>query len=289
MPDRESQNEKPRQSPDPRTDEGKQRSSKNALLHGCCSKAHRPRATALYDQGTRVSECCGRGPLCASSSKTLILPDESQDEFDQLFESWLRDYRANTFVLQRLVHETVTAQWLLIRNRSRYNRYEHSLHESEPNCLNWSEAQHKQYELFHRYLRQAERRFHSAFENLERTCGRRFREAMQLQHAQERAAAIELRSAQALERQKAKGNPHQCTKQTAERERSVNFSRPSERTANAVSSANRMNPFWRPLESNGQAVVSFRDQVPQCETFKKRESHNIYEEIVSDERIHVAA
>ncbi len=165
MPDRESKNEKPRQSPGPRTDEGKQRSSQNALLHGCCSK-------------------------------TLILPGESQDEFDRLFESWLRDYRANTFVLQRLVHETVAAQWLLIRNRSRYNQYEHSLHEREPNCLNWSEAQHKQYERFHRYLRQAERRFHSAFQNLERTCGRRFREAMQLQHAQERAAAIELRSAQ---------------------------------------------------------------------------------------------
>ena len=277
MPDRESKNEKPRQSPGPRTNDGKQRSSQNGLLHGCCSKAHRPSATALYHKGTRAFQCPG--------ARSVV-------------REFLR---------------------------------------CEPNCLNWTEAQHKEYECFHRYLRQAERRFHRAFQNLERTCGRRFREAMQLQHAQERAAAIELRSAQgpaarrhttkelacplggaldpgpvvreflgsakdaaardqsgeelacpsggaldtaavlrvfsrsaqALERQKAKGNPHQCTKQTAERERPVTFSRPSDRTANAVSSANRMNPFRRPLESNGQAVLPFRDQVPQCETFKK--------------------
>ena len=33
-------------------------------------KAHRPRATASSDKGTGVSECPGRGPLCASSSES---------------------------------------------------------------------------------------------------------------------------------------------------------------------------------------------------------------------------
>ncbi len=151
----------------PRTREGKKRSSQNSLQHGCCSK-------------------------------TLLLPDEDPNELRQLLESWLYDYRADTYTVDQLVRETVSAQWIVLRNRSRYNQCEHSLHQEQPNCLNWTDDQHHRLERFRRYLRQAERQFNSAFHNLERLHGRRFREGMQLQRAQERAAAIETKRAQAL-------------------------------------------------------------------------------------------
>ena len=162
----------------PRTEEGKKRSSQNSLQHGCCSKA-------------------------------LLLPDEDPNELRQLLESWLYDYRADTYTLDQLVRETVSAQWIVLRNRSRYNQCEHSLHQEQPNWLNWTDDQHHRLERFRRYLRQAERQFNSAFHNLERLHGRRFREGMQLQRAQERAAAIETKRAQALEERENKADLQQ--------------------------------------------------------------------------------
>ena len=164
--------EKPGRCPGPRTEAGKARSSRNAIRHGCCSN-------------------------------TLILEGESREEFRQLLDSWMYDYNPTNSVLVELVRQVVIAQWLLIRKRGRYNQNEHRTEKEESNCLNWTEEHHKDMERFGRYMRQAERQFSNALANLERVRGRSFREGMQLQKAQERAAAIEMKRAAALDQERA--------------------------------------------------------------------------------------
>ena len=132
-------------------------------------------------------------------SKALILDGESPDEFRQLHESWVYDYNPQDHTMTELVREVAMAQWIQIRKRGRYNEVEHRIEKEEPNCLNWTAEQHKDLELFSRYVRQAERQFTSALSNLERIRGRVFREGMQLQRAQERVAAIEMKRAEARE------------------------------------------------------------------------------------------
>ena len=169
--------EKPGRSTGPRSQAGKNRSSRNAVRHGCCSNS-------------------------------LILEGESPEEFRQLRDSWMYDYNPTSSVLTDLVLQVVIAQWLLIRKRGRYNQNEHRIEKEESNCLNWTEEHHKDMERFGRYLRQAERQFTNALSNLERVRGRVFREGMQLQKAQERAAAIEVkRAAVEAERQKSEAPP----------------------------------------------------------------------------------
>ena len=126
----------------PRTPEGKQKSSRNATTHGCCSK-------------------------------TVILPGESQEEFDQLLEDWTGDYQPAHAADRVLVEKAVRELWFMMRNTSRYAAFEQSLHAVSP--LDWTEEQHQKLERFIRYKTTAERSFQRASTTLEQIHRRRDR------------------------------------------------------------------------------------------------------------------
>jgi hypothetical protein len=136
--------------PPPRTPAGKIKSSRNAVTHGCCSK-------------------------------TVILPDESQEEFDQLLEDWLDDYQPTHHAHRVLVEKAVRELWFMMRNTNRYAAFELSLYPTAPS--DWTPEQHHELERFTRYKTTAERSFQRSFTLLEQLRKRRDRlEAQQLTH-----------------------------------------------------------------------------------------------------------
>ena len=124
----------------PRTPEGKSKSSENSTRHGCCSK------------------------------KPLI-KGESEEEFNELRQNWVDDYRPRNKSELLLVEQAVEAQWALRRNTNRYNDLEASL--QERNALEWTEEEHKKMERFTRYRTTAERSFWRAANGVEQALMRR--------------------------------------------------------------------------------------------------------------------
>jgi hypothetical protein len=127
----------------PRTEEGKQRSSQNAVKHGCCSSK-------------------------------LILSDENQSEFDQLHAGWHSDYEPNTQAATALLEEVIINHWLMLRAKRRYAQYDESLAGTDP--AQWTEDQHKTLERMTRYRTSAERTFYRSFKVLESLNVRRIAE-----------------------------------------------------------------------------------------------------------------
>jgi hypothetical protein len=164
MANPDSRLKKPKRATGPRTAKGKAISSKNSTKHGCCSNK-------------------------------LILPGESQEEYDQLLRGWLDDYEPSTHEAMCLVREACAGQWFLIRNRGRYNEAEQRLCEEQPDALDWTDEQHQLIERFRRYMTQAERQFNRAFSMLEQLRRSRFQESMTRIRAEERATELELKRA----------------------------------------------------------------------------------------------
>ena len=141
----------------PTTPAGKQKSSRNALIHGCCSK-------------------------------TLILPGESQEAFDQLLDDWLADYQPRNSHDRLMVETAAREQWLALRNANHYVDLQHSL--SKKNPLEWTEEDHKKLERSLRYKTTAERSFQRAFHNLEQVRKRRAREEQEAALSEEQQPAL---------------------------------------------------------------------------------------------------
>lgn len=141
-----------RRSSGPKTAAGKARSSQNSTKHGCCSK------------------------------KALI-QGESAEEYDELREDWLDDYRPKGKSVHMLVEQAAEAQWVLRRNLNRYNDAEESL--QEKSALEWTDEEHKKIERFTRYRTTAERSFTRAVNTLEQAWTRRRK------RVEERAEAAE--------------------------------------------------------------------------------------------------
>jgi hypothetical protein len=79
-----SKRKNPKHGGGPRTDEGKARSSMNSLRHGL-------------------------------TGKTVILPTEDPDQFEELIADYIRDFKPGTAVETDLVHELVVCRWRLQR------------------------------------------------------------------------------------------------------------------------------------------------------------------------------
>lgn len=127
----------------PKTDAGKEISSRNSTTHGC-------------------------------TSKQPVIKGESQEEFDELLEEWMEDYRPRGKSARMFVQEAAEAQWVVNRNRNRYNDLEESL--QEKTALEWTEEEHKEMERCLRYRTTAERRLTRALTTLEQVAKRRRRQ-----------------------------------------------------------------------------------------------------------------
>jgi hypothetical protein len=157
----------------PKTAAGKAKSSQNSTKHGCCSK------------------------------KALI-QGESAEEYNELREDWLDDYRPKGKSIRMAVEQAAEAQWVLRRNLNRYNDAEESL--QDKSALEWTEEDHKKIERFIRYRTTAERSFTRAVNTLEQVWTRRRKRVEEREDAAKEAVnkVVEAEPEQAIEPPKAK-------------------------------------------------------------------------------------
>ncbi len=121
----------------PRTPEGKAVSSLNATTHGLCSN-------------------------------TIVLPGESQAEWEALRAVWISEYGHPNPVVLGLAEQTARAEWFFNRATKRYNEAEQALYLEQPDPVRWTEEQHKLLERFQRYRTTHERAFQRALNMLNR-------------------------------------------------------------------------------------------------------------------------
>ncbi len=110
----------------PRTEEGKQRSSQNSLKHG------------LF-------------------AKTIVLPGESQEEFDALREGLIKEYAPDEPSEREMVNTLAETQWRLVRlRRLEAAAMEQALDSGDLECkflLNWSLYEQRLNRLFQSTLK----------------------------------------------------------------------------------------------------------------------------------------
>lgn len=128
---------KPKRGGGPRTPTGKERSSQNSFQHGNCCRAH------------------------------VILPHESQTEYDELSESVLREFEPCTSHEWDLVQQIIDARWRMLRSDRNLFQLESVLYGKENNMALWSPEQIRKVELFQRYKTRDTNAFHKQVRLLE--------------------------------------------------------------------------------------------------------------------------
>jgi hypothetical protein len=172
----------------PRTDEGKERSSKNATKHGC-------------------------------TSRELVLAHEDPEEWEAVLEGWLESYETDTPAERRLVEEAAQADWFFQRNTRQYMAAERTLYMQQPNAVLWTDQQHKILLRFERYKAAAQRAFSQAVRLLEQVRKNRLME----QDREHRARCQEMERALRAKRDERKAELEQakagsiCTTTEADR------------------------------------------------------------------------
>ena len=141
----------------PRSPEGKERSSGNALTHGC-------------------------------RSEKLIIRSEDPAAFDALREGWFQHYQPETDLAAALVEETVRAHWFLKRAQKHLEDVEWEL---PGNAYHWTEEHERLFRNFSRYKNAAERTFFRFFKELEAHFNRGTPSAEMKERARATAAGLD--------------------------------------------------------------------------------------------------
>ena len=123
---------KPGMATGPTTPEGKERSARNATTHGVRAK------------------------------NTLILPDETQEEFDRVKAGWMAEYGPHGYAEERLVEEVYLNDWFLKRAMRRLQEAEAKLLEHIDDSEEELARYEKRVDLMLRYKTTQERSFHRA-------------------------------------------------------------------------------------------------------------------------------
>ncbi len=131
---RDRSNGNSRYSTGPTSPAGKSASSQNSTIHGCCSK-------------------------------TVILPGERQEDFDNLYDRWMSACEPDTPAATDLVEQLILQKWYLERNLRRYEEVEREL--AEFPFPDWTDQQHKKFQLALRYKTAAERAVSRAMHDVE--------------------------------------------------------------------------------------------------------------------------
>ena len=125
----------------PRSPHGKQRSSQNAITHGCCSAK-------------------------------LIIAGENQEDFDRLRAYWFGEFSAvipgtgDPQAAEALVEQLVLDHWLLKRAKRNYISVEYELSASDP--MQWQPGDERKLQLMIRYKTAAERSFDRSLRAVQR-------------------------------------------------------------------------------------------------------------------------
>ena len=138
----------------PSTPEGKSRSSRNAVKHGC-------------------------------RSHIVILPGENQHDFNDLYDRWMAAYQPEDDAQLELVEQLILSKWFLLRNERRYSEVEQDL--AATAFADWEDAHHKKFQLALRYKTAAERSVTRAMRELESYMSRSRRDERAAHQAQMKA------------------------------------------------------------------------------------------------------
>jgi hypothetical protein len=127
---------KPHGTTGPTTEAGKQIASRNAAKHNC-------------------------------TSTSLIVPGETQSEFDALLESLIAEYRPETQMQQIRVNEAARGTWELQRAHREFDKSQVRLYSEQPNMCDWTPKQQAEGDRMSRYRTRAERAYHRALQSVE--------------------------------------------------------------------------------------------------------------------------
>jgi hypothetical protein len=126
----------PRGATGPTTEHGKQIASRNAAKHNC-------------------------------TSASVIVPGESQAEFDALLESLIAEYLPETEMQQIRVNEAARATWELRRIQRECDKSQLRLYNAQPNLCDWTPKQQAECDRMARYRTRAERTYNRALQSVE--------------------------------------------------------------------------------------------------------------------------
>ncbi len=116
----------------PRTNTGKQTSSRNAIKHGCCS------------------------------NETLILPTENIEDFQALEATWFDSYSPKADLETHLLNQIIQADWFLQRATRALAKVEAQIWNERPDPMFWDDDQHKAIQRFTRYQTARRNEFNKA-------------------------------------------------------------------------------------------------------------------------------
>ncbi len=116
----------------PRTDLGKQISSRNAIKHGCCS------------------------------NETLILPTEKIEDFKALETTWFEAYSPKGNLETHLLNQIIQADWFLQRATRALAKVESQIWNERPDPMFWDDYQHHAIQRFTRYQTTRRNEFNKA-------------------------------------------------------------------------------------------------------------------------------
>ncbi|MBV8550338.1 MAG: hypothetical protein JOY54_03480 [Acidobacteriaceae bacterium] len=114
----------------PKTDTGKVKASRNSTKHGVLAK------------------------------NTIILPGESQAEYEEVYFGWWNEYEPEGYAEERLVKLLITNDWFLRRAIRKLEEAEAAVFGREENPQEWSEAEQAHLQCMQRYKTAAERAFY---------------------------------------------------------------------------------------------------------------------------------
>ena len=122
------------------------------------------------EPATGKSHASPGSPLGTSSprpSSHIVLPDESEEEWNQLVKDWNDAYRPQNALTRTLTMNAAVADWILKRAIKRYHQAEHSLFATQPNAAEWSAKQAAALDRLLRHKSTAERSFSQARNTVE--------------------------------------------------------------------------------------------------------------------------
>jgi hypothetical protein len=132
-------------------------------------------------------------------SKTVIIGDEKQEDFDRLAAGWRAEYDDDGQATKSLLERVILNDWFLQRAERRYMELECEL--AAVDALEWTEEDHKKIELYLRYKTTNERSFYRALNALRGLRKDKIREVMDFKKMEKRAEeavekALEKKSAE---------------------------------------------------------------------------------------------
>lgn len=104
--------------------------------------------------------------------KSILLPNESEQEYDALWTTWLDLYHPTEAAELELVRHIVNNNWRCRRSERRLDEVEHALHSEQSHAAQWSAGQNRLLHTWQRFKTADENAFHrsrQAVESLRRS------------------------------------------------------------------------------------------------------------------------